>query len=89
VFNSRLNEYSLAPQFKWLEYTFKYTVQLNCNKTHLCQVDGLDNPGDLVHKRDGTGDVVQHRAVPATTLTMKCKKINTTKCKVHDVVDPE
>ncbi len=23
MFNSRLNEYSLAPQFKWLEYTFK------------------------------------------------------------------
>jgi hypothetical protein len=22
VFNSRSNEYSLAPQFKWLEYTF-------------------------------------------------------------------
>jgi hypothetical protein len=36
-------------------------------KTHLSQVDGLDNPGDLVHKRDGTGDMVQHRAVPATT----------------------
>jgi len=28
VFNSRSNEYSLAPQFKWLEYTFKETAEI-------------------------------------------------------------
>jgi hypothetical protein len=33
VFYSRLNEYSLAPQFKWLEYTFKAEIPSDVKKS--------------------------------------------------------
>jgi hypothetical protein len=34
VFNSRSNEYSLAPQFKWLEYTFNFCKDRGCGRPY-------------------------------------------------------
>ena len=50
----------------WKSHSFEvstitfFTSHHDPHASPLCQVDGLDDPGDLVDKGNGAGDVVQH-----------------------------
>ena len=46
-----------------------FTSHHDPHASPLCQVHGLDDPGDLIDEGDGAGDVVQHGHV--TNLRIK------------------